>query len=425
MSPIQNGREMKRSLKTMLSTGLALVVGAAGLTACGSSSDGGGGGPITMWTRDVTSTQSQALVDAWNASHDRKVNLTVVPAANYLQKIGVAAGANDLPCLMASDVVYTPNFVAKGLLQDITERVNGLSFKSALAPGHLKVSTKDGKVYAVPHTLAVSALFQNDVVLKKAGIDPTKPVTSLEQLDENGQKVAGLGKDFTGVLFPSDSAGTLSFTMFPAMWASGGKPISDDGTSSQLDSPEVTSVFTAFNKMAKDGAAPTSKTATGATRNDVFATGKVGYVLASNAVLQAVPDSSTVKVGVQAIPGTSGGSSTFLGGDTMGISSSCKDADAAWEFLSWSLGDEAQGVYGKLNQLSVRSDLTPSTDARIKTLTAVIADGQTPFSLRYAETYNDPQGPALKVFRDALFGDDPAGALQAGNASITASLGQS
>lgn len=415
---------MKRSLKLMLSSSLALVVGVTGLTACGGPS-GGGDGPITMWTRDVTATQSQALVDAWNSSHDRKVNLTVVPAANYLQKIGVAAGADDLPCLMASDVVYTPNFVAKGLLQDITERVAELPFAGALAPGHLKVSTKDGKTYAVPHTLAISALFQNDVVLEKAGIDPAVPVTSLQQLDENGQQVAKLGGDYTGVLFPSDSAGTLSFTMFPAMWASGGSPISDDGTTSQLDSPEVTAVFTAFNKMAKDGAAPTSKTATGATRNDVFATGRIGYVLASNAVLQAVPDSSTVKVGVQAIPGADGGSSTFLGGDTMGISSSCEDADAAWEFLSWSMAEEAQGIYGDLNQLPVRSDLAPSSDPRIKTLTAVIEDGQTPFSLRYAETFNDPQGPALKVFRDALFGDDPAAALQAGNASITASLSQS
>jgi len=420
---------MIRSIRKAAAAGAAIAAGALLLSACsgGSSGDSGSGSgePITMWTRDVTATQSQALVDAWNSSHDQKVKLTVVPAANYLQKVGVAAGANDLPCLMASDVVYAPNFVQKGLWNDISDKVDSLSFKDALAPGHLEVSSKDGKTYAVPHTLAISAIFQNDVLLEKAGIDPTAPVKSLAEFDANAQKVAALGSDKVGFLFPSDSAGTLSFTMFPSIWAGGGEALSKDGTKSLLDSDESIATFAAYNKMAKDGSAPTSKTATGATRNDVFAKGNVGYVLASNAVLQGVSDSDSVKIGVQAIPGAEGGSATFLGGDVMGISSSCKDVDGAWDFLKWSLGKEAQGdIYGKLNQLPVRSDIQNSDDPRIQALVDIIKDGRTPYSLRYAETFNDPQGPALKVFRDALFGDDPAAALKAGNQSITDSLNQ-
>jgi multiple sugar transport system substrate-binding protein len=400
------------------------------LTSC--SGDGGGddagdggggsGAPLSMWTRQVTATQSQALVDAWNKDHDQQVDLTIVPAENYLQKIGVAAGANELPCLMASDVVYAPNFIEKGLLADITDRVKALPFADALAPGHVDVSTMDDAVYMVPHTLAVSAIFQNNVLLEKAGIDPSARVESLAQLQENALTVAALGGDVTGFLYTSDSAGTLSFTMFPSIWASGGEALSEDGTESLLDSPEAVEVFEAFNEMWASGAAPTADSATGATRNEVFATGNVGYVLASNSVLEAVPESDTVQIGVQAIPGVDGGQSTFLGGDTIGISSSCEDPDGAWEFLEWSLGDEAQGIYSELNQLSVRTDLAASEDPRIARLNEIVADGRTPFALRYAETFNDPQGPALAVFREALFGSDPAGALKAGNQSITDSL---
>ncbi len=414
-------RSIRRSVPVAIA---AAATGAMLLAGCSAPGPAEPSGPITMWTRDVTATQSQALVDAWNASHDQQVELTVVPGADYLQKIGVAAGANELPCLMASDVVYAPNFIDKNLLIDISDRVNSLDFVDALAPGHLAVSTVDGKTYMVPHTLAVSAIFQNNLLLERAGIDPDAPLESLEQLNENALKVAALGADITGFLFTSDSAGTLSFTMFPSIWAAGGEALSEDGTESNLDSQDAIDVFTAYNTMAHDGSAPTAETATGATRNEIFATGNVGYVLASNSVLQAVPDSDTVEVGVQAIPGPDGGQATFLGGDVMGISVSCDNPDGAWDFLSWSLGDEAQSIYSDLNQLTVRSDITNSANPNIAKLISIIADGRTPFALRYAETFNDPQGPALAVFREALFGDDPAGALEAGNQSITDSLQQ-
>jgi multiple sugar transport system substrate-binding protein len=404
------------------------------LTGCTGGNGGSGGGdssePLQMWTRDVTASQSQPLVDEWNKTHKQQVELTVVPAANYLQKVGVAAGAKELPCLMASDVVYAPNFIDKNLLLDITDKVDGLKFKDALAPGHIDVSTKDGKIYAVPHTLAVSAIFQNNVLLQQAGIDPSVPVTTLGQLKENALKVAALGPDYTGFFFSADSAGTVSFTLFPSIWADGGEALSKDGTKSLLDSPESVAVFKAYNDMYTSGAAPsTTPSQQGTGRNDAFATGKVGYVLASNSVLQAVPESDTVKIGVQEIPGVKADAATYLGGDVLGISASCSNPDAAWDFLAWSLSEDAQvGIYGPLNQLMVRTDLSDNkytkANPNLQKLNAIVKDGRTPFALRYAETFNDPQGPALKVFRDAFFGTDAEAALKAGNDSITASLKQ-
>jgi multiple sugar transport system substrate-binding protein len=428
--------EMSSSTRTKSALLGGVAVVALGLSACGGG--GGGGdteagaasepsGPVTMWARAATAPQSQALVDAWNASHDQQVELTVVPTDNYLQKVGVAAGSDELPCLMASDVVYMPNFLRQNLYQDITDRVEALDFAGELAPGHMNLATEDEKIYGVPHNVSVSVISQNDVLLEKAGIDPTKQLESLEELEANAQKVAALGGDTIGLYYTGNNAGSISFTHFPAIWASGGEALNEDGTESLLDSPEAVAVFEIFNEMDKNGASsPGVRDESGATRNDVFAKGNVGYMIGSS-VIGAVPESDTLKIGVQGIPGVDGGRSAFVGGDAIGITASCDDVDGAWEFLSWTLSEEAQvDVFAAAGFLTVRSDLAEnefsSEDPRIVTLNELVGEGNTPRALNYGQTFNDPNGPALSAFREALFGDDAKAALESANDAISASL---
>ncbi|MFT4030275.1 MAG: sugar ABC transporter substrate-binding protein [Protaetiibacter sp.] len=421
-------RTHSRKLVVLATTGATMA--ALALAGCSSDDGGADDGPATvpMWVRAATATQSQALVDAYNASHDDQIDLTVVPTDNYLQKVGVAAGSNQLPCLMASDVVYMPNFVTKNLYLDITDRVEALDFADQLAQGHLSLASQDGTIYGVPHNVSVSAIFQNDVLLEQAGIDPTAPLESLKQLAENAAKVAALGSDISGLYFTGNNAGSISFTHFPAIWASGGEALSEDGTESLLDSDEAVAVFEIFNEMYQAGSVPeTVPNESGATRNEVFATGKVGYMIASNSVLETVPETDALKIGVQAIPGVDGGESAYVGGDAIGITASCDNPDAAWDFLEWSLGEEGQiDVFAQMNQLTVRADLADneyaSADPRVVRLNELVGIGDTPKALNYGQTFNDPNGPALSVFRDALFGADAAAALAAGNDAISASL---
>ncbi|WP_235966844.1 hypothetical protein [Herbidospora solisilvae] len=38
-------------------------------------------------------------------------------------------------------------------------------------------------------------------------------------------------------------------------------------------------------------------------------------------------------------------------------------------------------------------------------INSLVGKGQTPYALKFGETYNDPQGPWLRFAREALFGD--------------------
>ena len=92
---------------------LALAAGCGGDDEPeGGSAAGGGadnGTTITMWTRAATQAQSERLVEAYNAQHRNKVELTVIPTDNYQARVAAAAGGKNLPDVFASDVIYAPN----------------------------------------------------------------------------------------------------------------------------------------------------------------------------------------------------------------------------------------------------------------------------------------------------------------------------
>src|SRR5688572_9513354 len=99
------------------------------------------GSTITMWTRAATEAQSQRFVDAYNASHENQVDLTVIPTDDYLPRVGTAAGAGELPDVLSLDVVFVPQFTTVGAFLDITDRIAELPFADDIAPSHMEVGT--------------------------------------------------------------------------------------------------------------------------------------------------------------------------------------------------------------------------------------------------------------------------------------------
>jgi multiple sugar transport system substrate-binding protein len=134
-------------------------------------------------------------------------------------------------------------------------------------------------------------------------------------------------------------------------------------------------------------------------------------------------------IGVAPIPGPDGGESTFVGGDVVGVSSTSKNADAAWDFVSWTVSDQAQvEVLAKNKDVLGRTDLASnkysSEDPRVQLINELVGKGETPYALNFGATYNDPTGPWLKVARSAVFGTNVDQALSAGAETLTDALSQ-
>lgn len=419
-------------------SGAATAAAVLTLTACGNGGPDPGEGPappgddpvtLTMWTRSVTAAQSEALVQEFNAAHEGRISieLTVVPHTEYLQNVSAAATGDNLPDLLAANVIDGPNYATLGLWADITDRVAALDFADTLAPAHMQVGTLDGVVHAVPHVVDVSALYFNKVLLARAGLDPDRPPTSLHELAGAAAAVDALGDDVGGLYFPGDCGGCLAFTVFPSIWAAGGTVMNEDGTEATFDSPEAVEVLSIYHDMWTDGSMMSeSRNESGATQNAAFEAGTAGFALLGSKALGTIPENDGLEIGVAAIPGPDGGASTFVGGDVIGISSSSQQHDAAWEFLSWSMTEDVQlEVFAQDGFIPVRTDLADNEyaadDERVVLMNELVADGQLPYSPRFFQTFNDPQGPFLSLLRDAVFTSGPD-VLPERNAAVTGSL---
>ncbi|MEU4832170.1 sugar ABC transporter substrate-binding protein [Streptosporangium sp. NPDC023615] len=384
---------------------------------------------ITMWTRAATQAQSERLVKAYNSGHRNQVKLTVVPTDNYQPRIAAAAGAKQLPDVFAADVIFVPNYTSQGLFLDITDRIAALPYKDSLAPGHMRLGTQDGRRYTLPHTLDLSVWFWNKDLYEKAGLDPEKGPTTLKEFAQQATTVdEKLGKDgkVHGTFFGGNCGGCYVFTFWPSVWAAGGQVMNPEGTASLSDRPPMTDVFAIYKGLHDKGVTgPTTKEEQGPTWTGFFPKGEIGVMPMPSTTLGSMP--ADMRVGVAPIAGPDGGESTFVGGDSVGISSTTSNADAAWEFLSWTVSDEAQvEIMAKNKDVLARTDLSnnkySAEDPRVVLINSMVAKGQTPYALRFGQTFNDPQGPWLRLAREALFGD--AGKVGPLNAEITKSLQQ-
>ncbi|MGI8332703.1 ABC transporter substrate-binding protein [Actinomadura scrupuli] len=378
---------------------------------------------ITVWTRAATESQTKALAQSYNATHANKVQVTAFPNEEYPAKIATAAGGRNLPDLFASDVVFAPNYISQGLWRDVTGRFAALPFKDKVAPAHIKEATKDGKLYAVPHTVDISVMFINKGLYKKAGLDPDKvPVTLREFADQATTIRRKLGGKTYGTYFGGNCGGCNVFTLWPSVWADGGEVMSADGTKSTVDAPQMAAVFDTYRKLYADGvAAPGSKDENGTTWLGALQAGNIGIAPGPSTWLGLLEDKG-IDVGVAPIPGVNGGKTTFVGGDVIGVSATSKKADAAWDFLAYTLSDKVQAdLQAKGKSTVARTDIA-ATDPRVQAMNEIMAVGKTPYALKFNESYNDSQSPWVKTLRDALFGSDPAKALRDGAGAISASL---
>jgi multiple sugar transport system substrate-binding protein len=407
------------------------VAGLLVLSACGDDSASAGadsGAELTLWTRAATESVSKAYADAYNATHQNKVRVTAYPNEEYPAKLASAAGAKALPDLFAADVVFAAQYASQGLWTDVTDLFKALPVKDKVAPSHVRAGTWEGRNYAVPHTIDMSVMLYNKDLYAKAGLDPEKPPTTLEEFAEDARKIDQLGGDVNGTYFGGNCGGCVEFTLWPSVWAAGGDVLDADGKQAKVDSAEMAGVFALYRQLYEEGvAAPASKDEAGPTWLGALQSGKVGIAPGPSVWLDAI-EQKGVKMGVAPISGLKGGESTFVGGDAIGIGATSAKANQAWDFLAWTMSDDAQfEVIAKNKGVPLRTDLAAnkysSADPRIVTINNLVAKGRTPYARNFNASFNDPQSPWLQTVRGALFGD-AAKSLASGNSAITKSLQQ-
>ncbi len=381
---------------------------------------------MTMWVRAIN-FQTQELVDTWNANNDSQVELTVIPSAEFVTKMGAAIAAGEPPDIASIDLIYTPAFASAGELLDITDYVKELPYVDTLTPAHMELGMYKGRNYAVPTAVDGSFIVYNIDLFEQAGLDPDNPPSTWDEMLEAARAITALGDDTYGYWFSMNCAGCNAFTFLPFIWASGGDVLSDDYAEATITSdPIVREALAFYNTIWEEELVPEGASIdNGSNFATAFAAGNIGMSGTGNFALSLYQnDHPDLNFGVFHIPGKDGGAASFGGGDVIAIPAGSEHAEEAWRFIEWTMSEEPQiEIYAANGQIPVRLELVDNPyfegDERQATAASALAVGHTPYTTVYNDLFNDANGPWLEMLQIAILDGDIDGALELGQERFT------
>jgi multiple sugar transport system substrate-binding protein len=404
--------------------------GAIKVTSAGFGDDATG--IVQFWDRSTTSPFGKLIVDRFNATHKNlKVVLTPVQDTQYVTKLATAIRAGDPPDLVGIDDINSQLFIYHKVFTDLTPLVNALPEKDKLSPGALNLTTENGRYYGTPYVADMSVLWYNKTLFRRAGLDPGQPPASYAEILSDARKITALGHGIYGFSFAGACEGCLGFTILPDVWAArkdllNGQP--GDETAFIQGNVPLRQTLSLYRQLWADGLSdPKSRVETGATWGLDFLAGKIGMMPLGYGPMATAPARFRSQAGMTLFPAPSGGATaTFDGGANFGIPTGAQNPSGAWEFVKFALRQEQQSLAPSAGFEPVRNDvITPQFRAKYPFVTAMLenlARGHAPKTIVYNTTFNQPGGPWLNMFTQAVFDGDIAAAIRAGQSAFTTAI---
>ena len=389
-------------------------------------------GVVQFWDRNTTSPFGKLIVDRFNATHKNlKVVLTPVQDTQYVTKLATAIRAGSPPDLVGIDDINSQLFIYHKVFTDLTPLVNALPEKDKLSPGALNLTTENGHYYGTPYVADMSVLWYNKTLFRRAGLNPDKPPTSYAEIVSDARKITALGHGIYGFAFGGRCEGCLGFTVLPDIWATGkrllyGQP-GHETAFIQGNAP-LKQTLTFYRQLWAEGLAdPESRVETGATWGLNFLAGKIGMMPLGYGPIASAPASFRSQIGLTLLPAPSGGATaTFDGGANFGIPVGSKNPSGAWEFIKFALQQQQQALAPSAGFEPIRSDVaTPRFRAKypfVATMLAGETRGYAPKTIIYNTTFNQPGGPWLNMFTQAVFGGQVDAAIRTGQSSFSTAI---
>jgi multiple sugar transport system substrate-binding protein len=394
----------------------------------------GATGTVRVWCRSATQTGVQGAVDAFHASQDRlRIELTPVLDGQYVTKLATAIRGGDVPDLVDIDDINSMLFIYRDSFTDLTPLIEALPYRASISPGHLRLATRDDRIFGVPYLADNSVMFYNTELFDRAGIDPKQAQSTFDGILEAAREIRRLGPDVYAWTIAGNSPGILGFVVQPHIWATGEDQIVGE-VGAQRGNIEgndpLRRTLELYRALWSEGLMPQDNFAdSGATWGADFRAGTVGMFPANYAVaVSSADDAMRAKTGVRLLCGPDGDSAFFDGGDNMCIPRGAQNASGAWEFAEFALAREQQFNLPTGGYTPVRSDVLDDRYRDAYPLNVApleqIDRGYAPVTLSYNLLYNQADSPFIAMFRRAVFDGDIDGAITAGQADYDRILEQ-
>ena len=396
----------------------ALPLSMAACAKGGSSSSGGAGGELTMWTHNAGNKAElaaiQKIVSDYNASQGKyKVKVQAFPQDSYNQSVVAAAASKKLPCILDIDGPNVPNWAWAGYLAPLEGLDATLSKYLPTVLGKY-----DNKTYSYGYYDVALVMVTRKTILDKYGIRvPTidQPWTkdeftaALKKLKASGdfQNPLDIATSFTGEWWP--------YAYSPMLQSFGGDLVNRDGyktADGALNGPKAIEWAKWFRGLVTDGLVPLKS---GADPAKDFINGKSAILY--NGTWTAVDTRKAFGKDTLFLPPPDLGNGPKIGGGSWqwGISQNCSDQAGALDYMKFAAQDKyVASVARDTNNI-------PATDAAAAQVKGYEKGGENQVFLDYAKKFAvlrpvTPGYPFIateftKTAQDILNGADPKQAL--------------
>jgi multiple sugar transport system substrate-binding protein len=322
----------------------ALALAAVG---CGGDDNGGGGnatqapaadpnkatGDVAWCIGKDTSGAYGTAIDLFKKANSKvTVKLVELPESADEQRTQLVQRlrAKSSECdVIGMDVIWTAEFAAQNWLQDTSAIID--QRKADFIPSTLDTAKYQDKYWAVPyHSNAGFIYFRTDQV-------PKAP-TSWEDLYSQAAKQNGLV--YQGFAYEG-----LTVNFLELLYSGGGKVLSDDGKSVEVDSPEGEKALTFMADGIKNGAAPKAVTTYKEEESRrAFESGNATFMRNWPYAYSLGKESKIAdKFDISTFPSFGGHDpASVLGGINLAISAYSKNPDGAAAFIAYATGPEVQ-----------------------------------------------------------------------------------
>lgn len=237
---------------------LGLCIGALTLGACGGGDDGGGGaegaktlepsdaqnasGKVTWCIGKDTSGAFKTAVETFNKENPKlEADLLELPEnadiqrEQQIQRLRAESSECDV---LGMDVIWTAEYAASGWLYDMTPVVDAL--EGEFIPSTVETVEYEGQKWALPFNTNAGFLFYRTNEVPKAP-------STWEDVYKDGQAKNGL-------VYQGERYEGLTVNFLELLYSAGGKVLSEDGETVEIDSPETREVLDFMREGIDDGA---------------------------------------------------------------------------------------------------------------------------------------------------------------------------
>lgn len=262
------------------------------------------------------------------------IELVIVNQADYTTtKLPTAFANGEGPDIFFVEPGVFMKYAKTGALGDLTSYFDP-EVLGDFQPASIDAVKYQDKILAIPFEQELLGLYYNVDMLKAANVEVPKTWDELKAAAKklNTDKVAGL-------VLPTDKIPYTNFNFFPFMWQAGADVLSEDGSKSVFNSPQMAKALDFFGSFFQDGTAPTKL------QLGPWDIGNIGTGIAAMQVMGTwgINDIETkykdVNIGLAPLPYPADGKpATVAGGQKMAINAKNANVKEAAEFIMWLFG---------------------------------------------------------------------------------------